>query len=92
MIRTRTRPSPSSRLNVRACAAPNPPPPPPPKTNPVDNHRQKAREALKNANERRVELEKDALVNIAALQANIKQIVQEDIQLVKQLFNKNKNE
>jgi hypothetical protein len=87
-----TRPSPCPRLNVRACAAPNPPPPPPPKTNPVDNHRQKAREALKNANERRVELEKDALASIAALQANIKQIVQEDIQLVKQLFNKNKNE
>ena len=79
-----------SRIVV-ATANPTSPPPPPPShsndANPLDDHRQRAREAIRNANERRIAFEKENLEKIAAWQSNIKQIVKDDLDLLKQLFN-----
>lgn len=56
--------------------------------NSINTHREKAREYIKTVNIKRIEFEKKSLESIQKFQTNIKQIVNDDIQLIKQLFSK----
>ena len=67
--------------SVRCCAPQQQPPPPP--VNKIDAHRQKVKALIKNASEKRIEFEKTSLDKIAVWQSNMKQIIKEDIQLIK---------
>lgn len=92
MLSTRSSPR-FSRTPSRISASASTPPPSPPsqqQPNAIDTHRQRAREAIKSANERRIAFEKSSLENLANFQANIKQIVKDDIDLVKLIFNNKK--
>ena len=67
--------------SVRCCAPQQQPQPPP--VNKFDAHRQKVKALIKNASEKRIEFEKNSLEKIANWQSNMKQIIKEDIQLIK---------
>ena len=53
--------------------------------NKFELHRQRARDFIKEKSEKRVELEKASLDKLAIWQTRIKQVVNEDIQLIKQI-------
>lgn len=65
-----------TRLNVRCSKDPN-------KPSKFDASRAKAREAIKNANIKRIEFEKQSIQKLQEAQVSIKQIVKDDIQLIK---------
>ena len=53
--------------------------------NKFELHRQRARDFIKEKSEKRVELEKASLDKLAIWQTRIKQVVKEDMQLIKQI-------
>lgn len=55
-------------------------------SNKFEASRAKAREAIKNANVKRIEFEKQSIQKLQEVQVNLKQIVKDDIQLIKFIF------
>ena len=68
-----------TRLNVKCSNDPN-------KPNKFEASRAKARDAIKNANVKRIEFEKESILKLQEVQVNLKQIVKDDIQLIKFIF------
>ena len=57
-------------------------------TNKIETHRQKAKQTIKDANERRIAFEKSTLEKLTALQTDLKEIATDDIAFMKSMLNK----
>lgn len=56
------------------------------KKSPIFVHREKVKEIVKKVASKRVELEKQNLEKLASFQANIKIIISEDVQIIKDII------